>query len=160
VAKALLGHERSMVAEAFGTGEARPKGKRSELVELADRHLGMREGRVADPVVRDQMAQSEMDTKSFRLTVQRSADAAKAGHQPGAESSFFKVYGTEVNMRRHELMVRIMGERALGWEGPGFEDDELALTRDWLRTRGNSLEGGSNEIQRNIVAKLVLGLPD
>ena len=58
-------------------------------------------------------------------------------------------------------MVRIMGERALGWEGgPGFEDDELELTRDWLRSRGNSLEGGSNEIQRNIVAKLVLGLPD
>ena len=160
VAKALLGHERSMVAEAFGTGRGRAKSGRSQLVEVADRYLGMREGRIADAVVRDEVAQSEMDTKSFGLTVQRSADAAKAGQQPGAESSFFKVYGTEVNMRRHELMVRIMGERALGWEGPGFEDDELALTRDWLRTRGNSLEGGSNEIQLNIIAKRVLGLPD
>jgi len=148
VAKALLGHERSMVAEVFGSAQARPKGKRSPLVELADRYLGMREGRIADPVLRDEMARSEMDTKSFGLTVQRT------------ESSFFKVYGTEVNMRRHELMVRIMGERALGWEGPGFEADELALTRDWLRTRGNSLEGGSNEIQLNIIAKHVLGLPD
>jgi alkylation response protein AidB-like acyl-CoA dehydrogenase len=160
VGKALLGHERSMVAEAFGTARGRTKGGRSQLVELADRYLGMREGRIADPVVRDEMARSEMDTRSFGLTVQRSADAAKAGQQPGAESSFFKVYGTEVNMRRHELMVRIMGERALGWEGPGFEDDELGLTRDWLRSRGNSLEGGSNEIQLNIIAKHVLGLPD
>jgi alkylation response protein AidB-like acyl-CoA dehydrogenase len=57
-------------------------------------------------------------------------------------------------------MVRIMGERALGWEGPGFEAEELELTRDWLRSRGNSLEGGSNEIQLNIIAKHVLGLPD
>jgi alkylation response protein AidB-like acyl-CoA dehydrogenase len=160
VAKALLGHERSMVAGVFGGGRARAKGKRSRLVELADRYLGMRDGRIADPVVRDQMAQNEMDTKSFALTTQRSADAAKAGHRPGAESSFFKIYGTELNMRRQELMVRIMGERALGWEGPGFEDDELELTRDWLRSRGNSLEGGSNEIQRNIIAKQVLGLPD
>jgi alkylation response protein AidB-like acyl-CoA dehydrogenase len=160
VAKALLSHERSMVAEAFGGGRARAEGKRSPLVELADRYLGMQDGRIADPVVRDQIAQSEMDAKSFSLTTRRTADAAKAGHRPGPESSFFKFYGTEVNMRRHELMVRIMGERALGWEGPGFEEDELELTRDWLRTRGNSLEGGSNEIQRNIVAKLVLGLPD
>ena len=160
VAKALLGHERSMVAEAFGTGRGRGKSGRSQLVELAERHLGTKDGRIADPVVRDEVARNEMDTKSFGLTTQRTADAAKLGHQPGAESSFFKVYGTEVNMRRHELMVRIMGERALGWEGPGFEEDQLQLTRDWLRSRGNSLEGGSNEIQLNIIAKRVLGLPD
>jgi alkylation response protein AidB-like acyl-CoA dehydrogenase len=160
VAKALLGHERSMIAGAFGGGRARAKGKRSRLVELADRYVGMRDGRVVDPVIRDQMAQSEMDTRSFGLTVQRSADAAKAGHRPGAESSLFKVYGTELNMRRHELMVRMLGAQALGWEEPGFEPEELELTRDWLRSRGNSLEGGTSEIQRNIIAKQVLGLPD
>jgi alkylation response protein AidB-like acyl-CoA dehydrogenase len=160
VAKALLGHERSMIAGAFGGGRARAKGKRSRLVELADRYVGMRDGRVVDPVIRDQMAQSEMDTRSFGLTVQRSADAAKAGHRPGAESSLFKVYGTELNMRRHELMVRMLGVQALGWEKPGFEPEELELTRDWLRSRGNSLEGGTSEIQRNIIAKQVLGLPD
>ena len=160
VAKSLLGHERSMIAGAFGGARARPKGKRSQLVELADQYVGMRDGRVVDPAIRDQMAQSEMDTRSFGLTVQRSTDAAKAGHRPGAESSLFKVYGTELNMRRHELMVRILGAQALGWEGPGFEPRELELTREWLRSRGNSLEGGSSEIQRNIIAKQVLGLPD
>ena len=72
----------------------------------------------------------------------------------------FKVYGTEINMRRNELAVRIAGPQALGWEGPGFEDEEIELTRDWLRSRGNSIEGGTSEVQLNIIAKHVLGLPD
>jgi alkylation response protein AidB-like acyl-CoA dehydrogenase len=72
----------------------------------------------------------------------------------------FKIYGTELNQRRHELMVRIAGPQSLGWDGPGFEDDELTLTRDWLRTRGNTIEGGTSEVQLNIIAKRVLGLPD
>jgi alkylation response protein AidB-like acyl-CoA dehydrogenase len=63
-------------------------------------------------------------------------------------------------MRRHELLVRMAGFQALGWEGEGFEEDELALTRDWLRSRGNAIECGTSEIQRNIIAKRVLGLPD
>jgi alkylation response protein AidB-like acyl-CoA dehydrogenase len=91
--------------------------------------------------------------------VQRARDGAKAGHKPGPESSLFKVYGTELNMRRHELLVRMAGFQALGWEGEGFEEDELALTRDWLRSRGNAIEGGTSEIQRNIIAKRVLNLP-
>ena len=72
--------------------------------------------------------------RAFALTVQRASDGAKAGHKPGPESSLFKVYGTELNMRRHELMVRIAGPQALGWEGDGFEDEELVLTRTWLRS--------------------------
>jgi alkylation response protein AidB-like acyl-CoA dehydrogenase len=113
VAKALLGHERSMIADAFGG-----------------------------------------------VAMQRSRDAAKAGQQPGPESSIFKVCATELNQRRTELLVRIAGPQGLGWEGPGFEDAELAVTRDWLRARGNSIEGGTSEVQRNVIAKRVLGLPD
>jgi len=63
-------------------------------------------------------------------------------------------------MRRRELMLSIAGPQALGWEGAGFEESELTLTRDWLRSRGNSIEGGTSEIQLNIIAKRVLGLPD
>jgi alkylation response protein AidB-like acyl-CoA dehydrogenase len=92
--------------------------------------------------------------------MQRARDAAKAGHQPGPESSIFKVYGTEVNMRRQELLVKIAGPQGLGWEGSGFDPEELATTRDWLRSRGNSIEGGTSEVQRNVIAKRVLGLPD
>jgi len=118
------------------------------------------DGRVADPIVRDQVSQIEMDSRAFALTVQRTKDAAKAGHQPGPESSMFKVYGTELNMRRYELMVRVLGPDALGWEGPGFDGFALDTTREWLRSRGNSIEGGTSEIQLNIIAKRVLGLPD
>ena len=72
----------------------------------------------------------------------------------------FKLYGTELNKRRRELLVLFAGFRGLGWEGPGFEPDELSRTRDWLRSRANTIEGGSSEIQMNIIAKRVLGLPD
>jgi alkylation response protein AidB-like acyl-CoA dehydrogenase len=158
VAKALLGHERSMIADAFGGGGGGRSGK-SRLAELAERYLGPLDGS-RGAVERDQIAQNEMDARAFGLTVKRTGDAAKAGHQPGAESSLFKIYGTELNQRRHELMVRLAGPQALGWEGPGFEEDELELTRAWLRSRGNSIEGGTSEIQLNIIAKRVLGLPD
>jgi len=101
-----------------------------------------------------------MDTKCFSLTVQRSSDGMKSGHKPGAETSMFKYYATELNERRYELMVRIAGPQGLGWEGEGFEPDDLGLTRAWLRSRGNSIEGGTSEIQLNVIAKRVLGLPD
>jgi alkylation response protein AidB-like acyl-CoA dehydrogenase len=160
VAKALLGHERTMIADAFGASGLKPRkgSSRSFLSDLAVAHLGEADGRVADPVVRDAVAGMEMDSRSFALTVQRTKDAARAGHQPGSESSMFKVYGTELNMKRFELMVRILGPNALGWEGPGFEEPELSCTREWLRSRGNSIEGGTSEVQLNIIAKHVLGL--
>jgi len=72
----------------------------------------------------------------------------------------FKLYGTELNQRRQELMLAIRGPQALGWEGEGFSPDELQQTRDWLRSRGNTIEGGTSEIQLNVLAKQVLGLPD
>ncbi len=158
VAKALLGHERSMIADVFGGGGPR-KGKGSALAALARAHLGSGD-RIDDSVLRDQIAQTDMDTRCFALTVQRASDGMKAGHKPGSETSMFKYYATELNERRHELMVRIAGPKALGWEGEGFDSEELALTRAWLRSRGNSIEGGTSEIQLNVIAKRVLGLPD
>ena len=163
VAKALLGHERSMIADLFGTGSGRQAAaqKHSAPVRLAMERLGTDEqGRVADPGLRDELVQLEMDQRCLALSIQRTRDAAKAGHQPGAESSFFKVYGTELNQRRSDVLMRTLGPDGLGWEGPGFEADELKTTRDWLRTRGNTIEGGTSEVQLNIIAKRVLGLPD
>lgn len=159
VAKALLGHERSMIADVFGGGGPR-RAKGSALAALARHHLGAEDGPLPDPLLSDQIVQAEMDTKCFSLTVQRAGDGMKAGHRPGPETSMFKYYATELNERRHELMVRIAGPKALGWEGEGFEPGELALTRAWLRSRGNSIEGGTSEVQLNVIAKRVLGLPD
>jgi alkylation response protein AidB-like acyl-CoA dehydrogenase len=156
MAKALLGHERTMIADAY-----KERDDDERLVNLARRHLpAQSDGRVDDALLRDAITQVTMDQAALDLTLARSRDGAKAGHKPGPETSIFKYYGTELNMRRRELMVRIAGPQGLGWEGPGFDEDELTITRDWLRSRGNSIEGGTSEIQLNIIAKRVLGLPD
>jgi acyl-CoA dehydrogenase len=157
VAKALLGHEREMIAAVFGSG--RNAARAGSVVSVAKRHLGS-EGRLQDPILRDRLAQVLMDEKCFELTVQRTADGARAGRRPGPESSLFKIYGTELNQRRQELLCSLRGPQSLGWEGDGFSEDELQQTRDWLRSRGNTIEGGTSEIQLNIIAKRVLGLPD
>jgi alkylation response protein AidB-like acyl-CoA dehydrogenase len=152
-----------MIASLFGAaaGGGKQAGKGSALAALAREYVGDDAGgRLADSTLRHAIAQSEMDTKALGLTIQRAADSAKAGHQPGPESSLFKVYGTELNKRRTELAMNIAGPQALGWEGPGFDAEELQRTRDWLRARGNSIEGGTSEVQLNIIAKHVLGLPD
>jgi len=161
VAKALLGHERTMIANVFGSGARSPiEGPRKNpYAELAREYVGFRDTKLVDPIVRDQVTQLSMDERCFLLTVQRNADNVKAGHRPGPETSLFKVYGTELNQRREELLLRIRGPQALGWSGPGFNDKELEKTRDWLRSRGNTIEGGTSEVQLNIIAKRVLELP-
>ena len=87
-------------------------------------------------------------------------EEARTGMASGAASSMFKYYGTELNKRRYDLMMEVMGSQALGWEGDSFDNDELTTTRAWLRSRANSIEGGTSEVQLNIIAKRVLGLPD
>jgi alkylation response protein AidB-like acyl-CoA dehydrogenase len=155
MAKALLGHERSMISDAFS--ESRD---RNQLVELAREYLDADGERIADGELRSAIAKLTMDKIAFDLTVGRTKEAAKLGHQPGPESSIFKYYATELNKARHSLMIGILGPQGLGWEGDGFAPEELDLTRSWLRSRGNSIEGGTSEVQLNIIAKRVLGLPD
>jgi alkylation response protein AidB-like acyl-CoA dehydrogenase len=154
IARALLGHERSMIADVYKERDDAPR-----LLRAARQELGEIDGRLADPLVRDRITQLEIDQACFDGTIARGKAAAKAGDKPGHETSILKYYGTELNQRRRELHVAIAGPRALGWEGPGFAEDDLKLTRDWLRSRGNTIEGGTSEIQLNIIAKRVLGLP-
>src|SRR2546427_751235 len=134
LAKALLGHERTMIADAF---KERDEAKR--LVALARRYLGEESGRVADACVRDRIAQIEMDQACLDLTLARARDGAKAGHKAGPESSIFKLYGTELNQRRRALRDaadpdgfsrELWGEMArLGWTGiiPPEEHGGLGL---------------------------------
>jgi len=155
IAKMLLQFERNMIADVFKEREDRQR-----LINMARKYLPTENGRILDAVVRDRVTQVELDQQALDLTLSRNRDRLKAGQPPGAASSFFKLYGTELNQRRRELMVQIAGPQALGWEGAGFAPEELGLTRDWLRSRGNTIEGGTSEIQLNIIAKQVLGLPD
>ena len=155
IAKMLLRFERNMIADAF-----KARDDRSRLLKMARSYLPTENGRLLDPVLRDRLTQVEIDQTCLDVTLSRSRDRLKAGQPPGPEASIFKLYGTELNQRRRELMMSIAGPQGLGWEGTGFSDEELQLTRDWLRSRGNTIEGGTSEIQLNIIAKNVLGLPD
>jgi acyl-CoA dehydrogenase len=160
IARALLAHERTMIGDIF-----KVSGDAEKLVAAARDHLGDDGGRIADALVRDRIAGLEIDQACLDLTMQRAKDGARAGHKPGHESSIFKLVGTELNQRRRELMCNILGPQALGWDEAGgavvgFEPVELQAAREWLRSRGNTIEGGTSEIQLGIIAKRVLGLPD
>jgi alkylation response protein AidB-like acyl-CoA dehydrogenase len=164
VAKALLGHERTMIANVFGAsgGARNSNDKKNAIADIAREYVGeVADGshKLADPILRDAITQVTMDTRCFLATVARNADNIKAGHRPGPESSMFKVYGTELNQRREEVLLKIRGPQALGWEGAGYSKEELDKTREWLRSRGNTIEGGTSEVQLNIIAKRVLELP-
>ena len=82
--------------------------------------------------------------------------------QPGAERLHFdhEVRGAKIGQDRTELMVEAMGHQDLGWEGDAFDPSELGVARAWLRSKANSIEGGTSEINLNVVSKRVLGLPD
>ena len=157
IAKRLLQHEREMIS---GMGLGSGVGSSASLESLAKDYFGENNGKVASAALREHIAQQKMDGKAFALTLQRTAEEAKAGIGTGAASSIFKYYGTELNKRRYELMLEIMGTQGLGWEGEGFTPTEIGVTRSWLRSKGNSIEGGTSEVQLNVVAKRVLGLPD
>jgi alkylation response protein AidB-like acyl-CoA dehydrogenase len=151
IAKALLGHERALISQSrdAATDDEEP------LESLA-----RRSGALDEAILRDRITQANMDFLCNKLTLRRSAESVQAGRGPGPESSMFKLYGTELSKRRRELKVLIAGFQGLGWEGEGFTPEELQYTREWLRSRASSIEGGTSEIQLNIIAKRVLGLPD
>ena len=152
IAKYLLTHEREMIS-GFG---AAPK---KSVGQLALDSMGAdASGRLANGILRQTIAQYQLDTMAFGATMARVGDEAKAGQGLGAASSIFKYYGTELNKRRNELNLAALGESALGWEGEAYRGG--AVSRDWLRSKGNSIEGGTSEVQLNIIAKRVLGLPD
>ena len=110
--------------------------------------------------LRQKIAKSDMDAHAFGLTLRRASEEAKnSNHGPSAATSIFKFFGSEHNKRRYEIMLEAMGTQALGWEGGEFGPEELAVTREWLRTKANSIEGGTSEVQLNIIAKRVLDLP-
>ena len=148
IAKYLLTHEREMIGE---TGAARP------VSEMAVDFAGLEDGKLADPILRGEIAQAEVDDWAFKMTMGRMLGEAKAGASLGAKSSMLKYYGTELNKRRYELLMDAAGGDGLEWEGERSNDGNLA--KSWMRTKGNSIEGGTSEVMLNIVAKRVLAMP-
>ena len=157
IAKRLLMHERTNIsAEAFGNAAG------LDLIETARQFVGLREGVLANTDLRARIARHRMRDEAFRLAVQQ----ARTGHgrsssaATSALASSFKVAAASLNQERCELLLECLGHEGLGWEGEGFSTDALRATRHWLRSKGNSIEGGTTEINLNVIAKRVLGLPD
>jgi alkylation response protein AidB-like acyl-CoA dehydrogenase len=155
VAKALLGYERSMIGEAMSGDIANAE---ADLVARARLALGAASGALPDDAIRLAIARTAMQERCFAYTIERLRQSARAGKAPGSESSILKIVASELKQTRWAEAVRIAGPDALGWEGAGFEASDLAATREWLRSRANTIEGGTSEVQLNIIAKHVLGL--
>jgi alkylation response protein AidB-like acyl-CoA dehydrogenase len=153
VAKYLLGHEREMISGmGLGSSGGNP------LVDGAKRTVGLTgDGTLADPVLRAQMALFEVRAKAFTAMSEKFIDELKAGKAHPAQPSMMKYYGTELNKSRHELMMAAGGSDALEWESQ--ESNNGAAPRAWLRTKANSIEGGTSEVQLNIISKRILDLP-
>ncbi|GMG93642.1 acyl-CoA dehydrogenase family protein [Cupriavidus metallidurans] len=152
IAKYLLTHEREMISAIGSRGFREPMGRHAAKV------IGMdAQRRLDDPMLRAQIAQFEIDEAAFAAAGERARDLAKQGEGMAAFSSVLKYYGAELNKRRYELLMSVGGTDALEWEGERSQDG--ALARGWLRTKANSIEGGTSEVQLNIVAKRLLGLP-
>jgi len=162
VAKRLLEHERTMISNMglAGGGDGSGSKKMSGLAKVSKQYVGEdADKKIANPSLRSKVAKHEMNSRAFGLTLQRIGEETKVG-APSPAAAMSKYYGTEHNKLRYELLLEAMGSKALGWEGEGFTPEELAITRDWLRTKANSIEGGTSEVQLNVISKRVLGLPD
>ena len=153
IAKALLQHERAFISN-FGLAAAMGSGK--DLVSIAKKHVGEENGKISNSFYRSEIATHKIKEHAFGLTLKRAGDE---GGKASATASMFKLYGTEHNKKRHELMVSAMGVDGVAWDGDEFDKEDKNLTRAWLRTKGNSIEGGTSEVQLNVISKRVLGLP-
>ncbi len=162
VAKRLLEHERTMISNMglAGGGDGSGSKKLSGLAKVSKQYVGEDgDKKIANASLRSKVAKHEMNSRAFGLTLQRIGEETKVG-APSPAAAMSKYYGTEHNKLRYELLLEAMGSKALGWEGDSFSPEELAITRDWLRTKANSIEGGTSEVQLNVISKRVLGLPD
>ena len=157
IAKKLLQHERAFISN-FGLAGAAAGGGRSgrDIVSIAKKHLGEENGKIKNSFYRTEIASHKIKEHAFGLTLKRAGDE---GGKASATASMFKLYGTEHNKKRHELMVAASGVDGVAWDGDEFDQDDKNLTRAWLRTKGNSIEGGTSEVQLNVISKRVLNLP-
>ena len=156
VGKRLLQHERGSMASLVG-GAATDPGP--TLQGEAKRYAGDDGGRIANPGLRRQVVVHNMNDRAFRLTQRRAVEEARGSGTPGPITSIFKMYGTELRQEKSSLFVEMRGTESLRWD-EAFDSRLLEDTRTWLADRASSIYSGSNEIQRNIIAKRVLGLPD
>ncbi|MDB5471166.1 MAG: acyl-CoA dehydrogenase [Caulobacter sp.] len=156
IAKRLLQYERQNIS-AGGFGGAGGL----DVVDAARTYVGVdAAGRIEDPDLRGRIASHKMDQACFALTIKRAEAESKQGAGPSAATSIIKFAAAKLNQERTELLVESLGLQGLGWEGEGFSGEELGAIRSMLRAKANSIEGGTSEVNLNVIAKRVLGLLD
>jgi alkylation response protein AidB-like acyl-CoA dehydrogenase len=161
IAKRLLQHERDGIGASLGAGNIGAAASVPTVLEAAKANVGLDDGgRLADPDLRRRVTEHLMETRAFQLTVRRQQEDARAGNGPSNLAAAMKYAGAKIAQDRNELVLEGLGCQGLGWSGEGFAEGELAAVRSMLRSKANSIEGGSSEINLNVVSKRVLGLPD
>jgi alkylation response protein AidB-like acyl-CoA dehydrogenase len=155
IAKALLGHERTYIAAVGLSSRAIRRVKR---IAAATRKGGGR--LIDDPAWRARIARLEIKLKGLQMANYRAVASAQLGHAPGPESSILKIRGSEILQQTGELAMELMGMNSLTWFN---EEGTVPAIEQWVPStfnylRATTIYGGSNEIQKNIIAKLILGL--
>ncbi|WP_086607177.1 acyl-CoA dehydrogenase family protein [Erythrobacter donghaensis] len=150
VAKYLLGHEREMISGADG-------GERAAAIGAAMKRHAAKTGDDIDPVLRAELAMFDVDAMAYAAMGEKFLDEIKVGKAHPAQPNMMKYAGTELNKRRHELVMAVGGSRALEWESEATENGKPS--KAWLRTKANSIEGGTSEVMLNVIAKRILDLP-
>ena len=156
VAKYLLTHERETSPGVRAAAHA------PSLAHLAQSLDGTAGQKIADPNLRHEIAQLDINGWALALTMERLRDEAQvdpkgAGQGVGAGSSILKYYGAELEKKRQEVKMELLGSDGLEWESDRSDDGRHA--RDWLRSKAGSIAGGTSEINLNIIAKRILDLP-
>jgi alkylation response protein AidB-like acyl-CoA dehydrogenase len=150
VAKYLLGHEREMISGA-------DNGERAAAIGAQMKRHAAKLGDDLDPCLRAELAMFDVDALAYTAMGEKFLDEIKVGKAHPAQPNMMKYVGTELNKRRHELMMAVGGSRSLEWDSE--ETGGGKPSRSWLRTKANSIEGGTSEVMLNVIAKRILDLP-
>jgi alkylation response protein AidB-like acyl-CoA dehydrogenase len=158
MAKALLGHERT------GIGGVADSGRWMRLVKRIAKETPVGTGTLFDdPAFRRRIAEKQMRHRAVAVANLRTLAAAQLGNAPGPESSILKIVGTEIYQEITELAMDALGHGAMGWfdapEGT-MQDHERWVASQFNYLRAATIYGGSNEIQKNIISKHILRLPN
>jgi len=160
VGKRLLQFERSTHAGINTSGSQGGRSSASRLPQQIAEYAELdANGKILDISLRRALTQHEMDYTAQQLTQKRVIEETEA-RAPGFGSSAVKLSNALITQRGDEIKVQAMGTQGIGWIGEAFSDDEIEGTREWLRQKSLTIAGGTKEVQLNIIAKRVLGLPD
>jgi alkylation response protein AidB-like acyl-CoA dehydrogenase len=159
VGKRLLQFERSTHAGINISGSQGGRAVESHMPETIKHYTPVANGRIDDPVLRGRLIRYEQNGHAQRLTQKRAIEELQA-RAPGYASSAVKLSGALHIQEGDEMLLAAMGTQGIGWQGEGFQRSETDATRAWLRQKSLTIAGGTKEVQLNIIAKRVLGLPD